>query len=145
MLPVNVDLLLPSLPCGELVTEVTDESGTQQLAVTDTLQKLRVDRNGVPIDIPRPVDWTHAVAPGFQQRKFVQLMEDVHVHLRETLYHLQHEDEENPNLSHDEHQEHRMQLAEQERAAPARMHANELTSRCIQAHARWSLCTLSPA
>ena len=25
-LPVNIDLYLPSLPCGELITEVTDES-----------------------------------------------------------------------------------------------------------------------
>ena len=46
-LPVNVDIYFPSLPCAELVTDVVDESGSQQLAVTDTLHKLRVDRNGV--------------------------------------------------------------------------------------------------
>ena len=51
-LMVNMDIYLPSLPCGELVTEVTDESGSQELHVTDTLQKLRMDRNGVPIDVP---------------------------------------------------------------------------------------------
>lgn len=66
---INLDLYFPSLPCGELVTEVTDESGTQQLAVTDTLHKLRMDRNGVPIDIPQRVDWGHDIAPAFQQRK----------------------------------------------------------------------------
>ena len=36
-LPINVDILLPSLPCSELVTDVVDESGSQQLAVTQTL------------------------------------------------------------------------------------------------------------
>ncbi len=28
-LPVNIDIYLPSLPCAVLVTEVTDESGSQ--------------------------------------------------------------------------------------------------------------------
>ena len=51
---VNVDIYLPSLPCGELVTDVVDESGLQQLAVTDTLQKLRVDRHGTPCGSLRP-------------------------------------------------------------------------------------------
>ena len=95
-LPVNVDIYLPSLPCGELITEVTDESGSQQLTVTDALHKLRMDRNGVPIDMPERVEWGHVVAPAFQQRKVVRLMEDAHQHLRETLGHLDHESEENP-------------------------------------------------
>ena len=89
-LPINIDIYLPSLPCGELLTEVTDESGSQQLTVTDTLQKLRMDRHGVPIDIPERVEWGHVVAPAFQQRKVVGLMEDAHQHLKETLGHLEH-------------------------------------------------------
>lgn len=84
-LPVNLDIYLPSLPCGELVTEVMDESGTQQLDVTDTLHKLRMDRFGNPIDIPERVNWDHSVAPAFQQRKVVQMMEEAQSHLRETL------------------------------------------------------------
>ena len=86
---------------------------SQQLTVTDTLQKLRMDRHGVPIDIPERVEWGHVVAPAFQQRKVVGLMEDAHQHLKETLGHLEHEQEENPNLSPEEHAAHRAQLAEQ--------------------------------
>ena len=41
-LDINLDIYFPSLPCAELVTDVVDESGSQQLAVTDTLHKLRV-------------------------------------------------------------------------------------------------------
>ena len=69
-------LFLPSLPCGELITEVTDESGSQQLAVTDTLQKLRMSRDGTPIDLPERIEWGHVIAPAFQQRKVVGLMEE---------------------------------------------------------------------
>ncbi|KAL1504256.1 hypothetical protein AB1Y20_010665 [Prymnesium parvum] len=112
-LPVNLDVYFPSLPCSEIVLEVVDESGTQQIAVTDSLLKLRTDRNGVPIDLPQPVDWEHAIAPGFQQRKMIQLMEEAHSHLSETLSHLTHEDEENPTLSAEEHEAHRAQLAQQ--------------------------------
>ena len=112
-LPVNIDIYLPSLPCGELITEVTDESGSQQLSVTDTLQKMRMDRHGVPIDLPERVDWGHQVAPAFQQRKVLSLMEDAHSHLKETLGHLEHELEENPDLTAEEHEAHRAQLAEQ--------------------------------
>ena len=112
-LPVNVDIYLPSLPCGELITEVTDESGSQELSVTDTLQKMRMDRHGVPIDLPERVDWGHQVAPAFQQRKVLSLMEDAHSHLKETLGHLEHELEENPDLTAEEHEAHRAQLAEQ--------------------------------
>lgn len=112
-LPVNIDLYLPSLPCGELVTEVTDDSGSQQLAVTDTLHKLRMDRHGVPIDLPERVDWGHTIAPAFQQRKVVRLMEEAQEHLSETLGHLDHEQEENPQLTAEEHELHRAQLAEQ--------------------------------
>lgn len=110
---MNLDIYLPSLPCSELILEVVDDTGTQQIAVTDSLQKLRIDRNGVPIDLPLKVDWEHAVAPGFQQRKMIQLMEEARDHLRETLTRLRNEDEENPNLSHEEHEEHRAQLAQQ--------------------------------
>uniref|UniRef100_A0A7S2GMN4 Endoplasmic reticulum vesicle transporter C-terminal domain-containing protein n=1 Tax=Haptolina brevifila TaxID=156173 RepID=A0A7S2GMN4_9EUKA len=112
-LPVNIDIYLPSLPCGELVTEVTDDSGSQQLAVTDTLHKLRMDRHGVPIDLPERVDWGHMVAPAFQQRKVVRLMEDAQQHLAETIQHFEHEEEEFPELTPEEHAEHREQLAEQ--------------------------------
>ena len=101
------------MPCAELITEVTDESGSQQLAVTDTLQKLRVDRDGVPIDLPETVEWGHVIAPAFQQRKVVGLMEDAQQHLRETLDHLEHEREENPELSESEHEAHKAQLAQQ--------------------------------
>jgi hypothetical protein len=66
---LNVDIYLPSLPCGEFVMDVTDDSGLQQLEVTRTLHKLRMDRHGVPIDIPQPVNWNETVAPAFQQRK----------------------------------------------------------------------------
>lgn len=112
-LSVNVDLYLPSLPCGELITEVTDESGSQQIHVTDTLHKLRMDKNGVPIDLPEKVDFDHVIAPAFQQRKVVSLMEEAQQHLRETIDHLEHEEEENPSLSIEEHETHRAQLAEQ--------------------------------
>jgi hypothetical protein len=66
---LNVDIYLPSLPCGEFVMDVTDDSGLQQLQVTRTLHKLRMDRHGVPIDIPQAVNWNETVAPAFQQRK----------------------------------------------------------------------------
>jgi len=112
-LPVNIDLYLPSLPCGELVTEVTDDSGSQQIHVTDTLHKLRMDRHGVPIDLPERVDFGHVVAPAFQQRKVVRLMEEAQVHLSETIGHFEHEEEEHPELSIEEHEIHRAQLAEQ--------------------------------
>ena len=52
--------------------------------------------HGVPIDTPEAVDWSHTLAPAFHQRKVIQLMDDAHLHLAETLGHLQHEDEENP-------------------------------------------------
>jgi len=112
-LPVNIDIYLPSLPCGELVTEVTDDSGSQQLAVTDTLHKLRMDRHGVPIDLPERVDWGHMIAPAFQQRKVVRLMEEAQQHLTETVEHFEHEEEENPDLTLEEHEAHREQLAQQ--------------------------------
>ena len=112
-LPVNIDLYLPSLPCGELVTEVTDDSGSQQIHVTDSLHKLRMDRNGVPIDLPERVDFGHVIAPAFQQRKVVQLMEEAQQHLSETIGHFDHEEAEFPDLSVEEHQVHRAQLAEQ--------------------------------
>ena len=112
-LPVNIDMYMPSLPCNEIIATFVDDSGAQQLAVTDTLQKLRVDRNGVPIDIPRDVDWNHAVAPGFQQRKLISLMEEAQDHLSETLGHIEHEVEENPDLSPDEHETHKLQLSQQ--------------------------------
>eukprot|EP00967_Tisochrysis_lutea_P121083 scaffold199208_cov33-Tisochrysis_lutea.AAC.5 len=66
---LNVDLVLPSLPCSEFVMDVTDESGSQQLHVERDLHKLRIDRRGVPIDLPERVAWDQAVAPGFEQRK----------------------------------------------------------------------------
>ena len=112
-LPVNIDVYFPSLPCGELVTEVTDDSGSQQLAVTDTLHKLRMDRHGVPIDIPERVQWADVIAPAFQQRKVVRLMEDAQAHLSETISHFEHEEEEHPELTPDEHEAHRADLAEQ--------------------------------
>jgi hypothetical protein len=112
-LPVNIDIYFPSLPCSWFVTEVTDDSGSQQIAVTDGLHKLRMDRNGVPIDLPEPVDWGHAVAPAFQQRKVVSMMEEAQAHLAETMNHLDHEGEENPQLTPAEHEAHRVQLAEQ--------------------------------
>ena len=102
-IPINIDLYLPSLPCGELVTEVTDDSGSQQIHVTDTLHKLRMDRNGVPIDLPERVDFGHAIAPAFQQRKVVRLMEEAHQHLAETIGHFEHEQEEHPDLLPEEH------------------------------------------
>ena len=85
-LDINLDIYFPSLPCAELVTDVVDESGSQQLAVTDTLHKLRVDRNGVPIDIPQPVHWGQEVAPAFGQRKTVALMEEARRQLADLLY-----------------------------------------------------------
>ena len=111
-LDINLDIYFPSLPCAELVTDVVDESGSQQLAVTDTLHKLRVDRNGVPIDIPQPVHWGQEVAPAFGQRKTVALMEEARRHLADTLSHLDHEAEENPELSAAQHEAHRAELAE---------------------------------
>ena len=112
-LPVNVDIYLPSLPCGEFVTEVTDESGSQELRVTDTLQKLRISRDGVPIDLPERVDWDHQIAPAFQQRKVVSLMEEAQQHLAETMSHLEHEATEHPELDPNEHEMYRAQLAQQ--------------------------------
>ena len=112
-IPINIDLYLPSLPCGELVTEVTDDSGSQQIHVTDTLHKLRMDRNGVPIDLPERVDFGHAIAPAFQQRKVVRLMEEAHQHLAETIGHFEHEQEEHPDLLPEDHEAHRTLLAEQ--------------------------------
>ena len=112
-LSINLDVLLPSLPCDEIVMDVVDESGSEQLAVTNTLHKLRVDRHGVPIDTPEAVDWSHTLAPAFHQRKVIQLMDDAHLHLSETLGHLQHEEEENPSLSAEGHEAHREELTTQ--------------------------------
>lgn len=133
-LPVNVDIVLPSLACSEIVTDVTDESGTQQLAVTDTLHKLRIDRFGVPIDTPEPVDWGHAVAPAFHQRKVVSLMDDAHTQLIETLSHLDHEEEENPALSAEEHEVHKAELTQ--RAALLQGRLSQLTAVAEQAEER---------
>jgi hypothetical protein len=66
---INLDITLPSLPCGEFVLDVVDESGAQQLNVAETLNKLRVDRHGVPLDVPTNVDWGHTLAPAFRHRK----------------------------------------------------------------------------
>ena len=112
-LSINLDVLLPSLPCDEIVMDVVDESGSEQLAVTNTLHKLRVDRHGVPIDTPEAVDWSHTLAPAFHQRKVIQLMDDAHLHLAETLGHLQHEEEENPSLNAEGHEAHREELTTQ--------------------------------
>ena len=112
-LDLNVDVYFPSLACAEIVTDVTDADTTQQLHITDTLHKVRMDRGGTPIDIPQPVQWHETVAPAFQQRKVLGLMDDARAHLGETLAHLAHEKEENPTLSEEEHREHQRQLAEQ--------------------------------
>ena len=61
------------------MTDVTDESGMQQLAVTDALHRVRMDRHGIPLDEPQPVDWSTTIAPAFQQRKVVSMMEDARV------------------------------------------------------------------
>ena len=37
--------------------------------------QLRVDRNGVPMDMPKVVKWGESIAPAFQQRKVLSLME----------------------------------------------------------------------
>ena len=66
--------------------------------MTDSLQKLRMDRHGVPIDLPERVEWGHVIAPAFQQRKVVRLMEEAQQHLAETMSHLEHEAEEHPEL-----------------------------------------------
>merc|ERR1740130_1524598 len=79
----------------------------------NTLHKLRVDRHGVPIDTPEAVDWSHTLAPAFHQRKVIQLMDDAHLHLAETLGHLQHEEEENPSLDAEGHEAHREELTTQ--------------------------------
>ena len=110
---LNLDIYLPNLPCPEVVAEVQDQSGMQQLEVASALHKLRVDRHGVPIDVPRAVLWNETVAPAFAQRKLVGLMEEARAHLDETLHHFEHEEEENPRLSADEHAAHRRELAEQ--------------------------------
>ena len=112
-LSINLDVVLPSLPCDEIVMDVVDESGSEQLAVTNTLHKLRIDRHGVPIDTPEVVDWSHTLAPAFHQRKVIQLMDDAHLQLAETLGHLEHEEEENPGLSAEEHAAHREELTTQ--------------------------------
>ena len=112
-LSINLDVVLPSLPCDEIVMDVVDESGSEQLAVTNTLHKLRIDRHGVPIDTPEAVDWSHTLAPAFHQRKVIQLMDDAHLQLAETLGHLEHEEEENPGLSAEEHAAHREELTTQ--------------------------------
>lgn len=93
---------------------MVDDSGLQQLgALTASLHKLRMDRHGVPIDIPETVNWAETIAPGFQQRKLLSLMEQVGSQLRDTLGHFEHEFEENPQLSEAEHEMHRRDLSEQ--------------------------------
>lgn len=66
---INLDITLPSLPCSEFVVDAVDASGVQQTRLSDMLNKLRLDRYGVPVDIPRTVDWTHTTAPAFRHRK----------------------------------------------------------------------------
>tara|TARA_B100000513_G_scaffold101922_1_gene43658 strand:+ start:2711 stop:4441 length:1731 start_codon:yes stop_codon:yes gene_type:complete len=112
-LAVNMDIYLPSLPCSDLMFDVVDDSGMQQLGATASLHKLRMNRHGVPIDIPQAVNWDELVAPGFQQRKLMSLMTEVGSQLRETMSHFDHEAEENPQLTTDEHETHRRDLSEQ--------------------------------
>ena len=113
-LPVNIDIYLPSLPCAELITEVTDEvgfaaaRGDRHAAEAARRPRRRANRSAGDGRVgPR-------IAPAFQQRKVVGLMEaDAQQHLRETLDHLEHEREENPELSESEHEAHKAQLAQQ--------------------------------
>ncbi|KAG8467080.1 hypothetical protein KFE25_000396 [Diacronema lutheri] len=82
---INLDITLPALPCSEFVVDAVDASGVQQMRLTDALSKLRIDRHGVPIDVPKAVDWAHTVAPAFRHRKVLSLLESVTGSLRETL------------------------------------------------------------
>lgn len=66
---INLDITLPSLPCSEFVIDAVDASGVQQTRLSDMLNKLRIDRHGVPIDVPKEVDWSHTIAPAFRHRK----------------------------------------------------------------------------
>lgn len=137
---INVDIYFPSLPCDDFMVDVVDETGMQQLHVTDNLSKMRMDRHGTPIDVPLDVDWAHTVAPAFRHRKVrrlaprparptaqgglisvssrVQVMnvlESISASLRETLLDVEadkeNEEHETDGVSHEAHESHRRHLA----------------------------------
>jgi len=110
---INLDITLPSLPCSEFVVDVVDESGVQQLHVSDTLNKLRVDRHGVPIDVPKQVDWSHTIAPAFRHRKVMNLLDGVTGALRETMAEMNADEqaEGHDANTHEGHVAHRRLLA----------------------------------
>lgn len=110
---INLDLTLPSLPCGEFVVDVVDSSGVQQLDVADKLVKLRLDRHGVPQDIPIVIDWGHTLAPAFKHRKLMSVLETLSTDLRATMAQINEDEaaEGHDAQTHEQHHARRRQLA----------------------------------
>jgi len=127
---INVDIYFPSLACNDFVVDVVDETGVQQLHVAEALSKMRVDRHGVPIDVPEKVDWGHTVAPGFRFRKVNSMLDSLAARFKETVADIEADEAleraHGDALSHDEHAHHRSRLAHQARTL--QQHLDRLSS-----------------
>jgi len=75
-LTVNLDLHFSSLPCSEVLVELTDASGREQLKFTDTLSKLRTSATGEPIGLPAKLDFRERAALGLRLSRFMHAMHD---------------------------------------------------------------------
>lgn len=111
-LAINVDIYFPSLPCNELVIDMTDVSGAQRLNVQNSLSKLRMNRDGVAIEVPQLMELGGSVAPAFKHRKVTTLMEDVTSKLEETEINMNTE-EKNPQGTPEEREKHRQDIKDQ--------------------------------
>ena len=87
-LSINLDVHFPALPCSDLLVEVTDTTGKEHLAFSDSsLSKLRTDAAGAPIGMPARMDFEARVALGLRLHRFMQVLGDallqlVHFSLR---------------------------------------------------------------
>eukprot|EP00962_Isochrysis_galbana_P056654 scaffold28704_cov101-Isochrysis_galbana.AAC.1 len=75
-LTVNLDLHFPSLPCSEVLVELTDASGREQLKFGDTLSKLRTNADGDAIGLPSKLDFRARAALGLRLSRFMHALHD---------------------------------------------------------------------
>jgi len=75
-LTLHLDLHFASLPCSEILIELTDAGGKEQLTFTDSLLKLRTDGEGKPIGMPAQLDFDARVAVGLRLSRFMHALHD---------------------------------------------------------------------
>jgi len=75
-LSINLDVVFPSTPCSEVVVELTDETGREQLRPTDSLSKLRMSAGGSPVGLPEELGFEARAALGVRMRRFMHMLHD---------------------------------------------------------------------